>query len=217
MRRRLGFRGGRGFGFSKFSKMGGFNGRSDTNDKKFISDDKIIIPNSKIPLQVGGLESFPMELSEFNDRMYGKLNEMDGIYFNNSMVQASNHTNFLVKKVRLDNGFCYAEMLCTNYNLNIKYITILYIDKKQNLMHYLPIAGNNVNRITEGVPQGNDDDMFWLWENLNWGKPRPREPIKYELSEFQRLMLSYELIEAEVASKATIVPKEKKDESQQMF
>ena len=176
----------------------------DSRKRESIPDDQIIIPNSKIPLQVGGLESFSMDMSEFNDRIYKYKDSFDVSEF------AKDPKKIYVKNVRLDNGFCYAETLCSDDCLDIKFVVIFYIDKTQKIASYLPLAGNNVNRITEKVPSGNDDDMFWLWENINWGKPRPREPIKYDLSEFQRLMISYELIEAEIASKATIVPKEKK-------
>ena len=197
------------------SKFYGFSRKTPMNTPKikpkYHSDDEIIIPNSHIPIPKGGLNSFKMDLDEFKDRLIGKIRNRQ---------QKPTRIEFLLsdgigvyqpiqfmKYVQLENGFCYAQILIQT---SIPYVGIIYIEPSTSVKCFYPLRGNNINRITENPVTGNEDDKFWLWEEINWGQQRPHGPVQIEDSEFDRLTLCFQMIEEETRNRAKIVPKTKK-------
>ena len=70
------------------------------------------------------------------------------------------------------------------------------------------MRGNAINRITKAPIKGNPSDAAWLWEEMNWGKPRPRGPVKIDKSDYDRIMLSFELMFEEIQSQVFMKTKE---------
>ncbi|EAY22885.1 hypothetical protein TVAG_076320 [Trichomonas vaginalis G3] len=188
-------------------------------NKQYIPDDKIVIPNSHIPVPKGELKSFPMSLTAFKDLIKGLYNttlfdpnagSIEDIALVRLLDNPAHNNVYFHKYVRLESGFCYAMMIETT-QIGIQSVAIIYFDEQCSLKTFRPIMGNAINRITGTLITGSQDDVYWFWEETNWGLPRPHGPIKLDPSEFERIVISFDLIEKEIQSRAKIYPKPPED------
>ena len=183
--------------------------QNDTLSQQKQEIGEIIIPNSHVTLSFGSLISFPMKLRKFKDYLAG--------FSKNKIEQYSNPENTVAYILKpqcifheykeLENGFCYAEFLEKSRNYNFYSVIIVYLSNNGEFKKYIPIAGNAVNRLSHDVIQGTDIDKFWLWEELHWGEKRPHGPISVDESLFNKICISFEKIEKEIAQMASVVPK----------
>ena len=187
--------------------------KNDFQSRTFIEDSKIIIPNLNLPIPNGGLKSYSMELYEFKDLIIGfsknvHNNKIESVISSHLITGKDSYTR---RFVRLENGFCYAEILVID-PIYPPCVAICYYNGKTFDIFY-PLRGNVVNRITNLPINGSNVDKFWLWEELNWGQKRPRGPINVQDIDFHRLVFSLEIIEEEIKYRAEILSKEELESS----
>ena len=170
-------------------------------DKLLISDEKIIIPNNNLPFRKNLIYFSSSNLFEFK-------NKLQSIYGNNkndfNIENIIEKINFPItgkyyfqKFQELSNGFCYCSFLSHSV-IGIPFIVIVYL-VNDSIEFFYPLKGNGINRITNLPIDGSLSDQFWLWEELNWNKDREEGIINFNNLDFNRIFLSYELIEKELS------------------
>lgn len=176
-----------------------------------VEDEDIIIPNSRVPMSRKKIYSFEMTIPQFKDYFLKAELRYSFDYVHRSTpltrVLPLYKTNGFFKSFkRLENGFCYAEVLSYNQD-GIPTVYIVYINSSEKPECIIPIRGNAVNRITHMSINNSSDDMIWLWEEKHPGEERPSSEIKYDKSEFKKICISFDMIEEEIESRACILKK----------
>ena len=183
------------------------------NESENDEDDDIIVPNSHIEMYFGSLISFPTNIKKFQDYLDGFVKDKNRDESSTIRKIAELLNNLFHLKCyfcrfkELKNGFCFAEYILKSENHKYQTIVIVYISNNGKFKYYLPVHGNSINRLSGNILSNSDLDKFWLWEETHWGEKRPHGPIDVSDSEFDKICISFDMIEKEIENMSVVKPK----------